>query len=49
MIGVELDELTGAQAAYFSIPQEGPFKREHDRYWLFESSIINPCDFEGFL
>jgi adenosylhomocysteinase len=31
-IGVELDELTEAQAAYLGIPKEGPFKPEHYRY-----------------
>jgi len=31
-IGVELDELTPAQAAYLGIPQAGPFKAEHYRY-----------------
>jgi len=31
-IGVELDELTPAQAAYLGIPQNGPFKAEHYRY-----------------
>jgi adenosylhomocysteinase len=31
-IGVELDELTPAQAAYLGIPKEGPFKPEHYRY-----------------
>ena len=31
-IGVELDELTAAQAAYLGIPQAGPFKAEHYRY-----------------
>ncbi|WP_118951780.1 adenosylhomocysteinase [Taibaiella helva] len=31
-IGVELDVLTDAQAAYLGIPQEGPFKPEHYRY-----------------
>ncbi|MBL0359160.1 MAG: adenosylhomocysteinase [Chitinophagaceae bacterium] len=31
-IGVELDELTPAQASYLGIPQNGPFKAEHYRY-----------------
>ncbi len=31
-IGVELDELTTAQAEYLGIPQNGPFKAEHYRY-----------------
>ncbi len=31
-IGVELDELTDAQAEYLGIPKEGPFKPEHYRY-----------------
>src|SRR4051812_40985335 len=31
-IGVELDELTSAQAGYLGIPKEGPFKPEHYRY-----------------
>lgn len=31
-IGVELDELTPAQAEYLGIPQNGPFKPEHYRY-----------------
>jgi adenosylhomocysteinase len=31
-IGVELDELTDAQAAYLGIGKEGPFKPEHYRY-----------------
>jgi len=31
-IGVELDELTPAQAEYLGIPKEGPFKPEHYRY-----------------
>jgi len=31
-IGVELDELTTAQAGYLGIPQEGPYKPEHYRY-----------------
>jgi len=31
-IGVELDTLTDAQAAYLGIPKEGPFKPEHYRY-----------------
>jgi adenosylhomocysteinase len=31
-IGVELDELTDAQAAYLGIPKNGPFKAEHYRY-----------------
>ncbi len=31
-IGVELDELTPAQAEYLGIPQHGPFKAEHYRY-----------------
>ena len=31
-IGVELDELTEAQAEYLGIPQNGPFKPEHYRY-----------------
>src|SRR6476469_7627999 len=30
-IGVELDELTPAQAEYLGIPQNGPFKQEHYR------------------
>lgn len=31
-IGVELDELTTAQAEYLGLPKEGPFKPEHYRY-----------------
>ena len=31
-IGVELDELTDAQAAYLGLPKVGPFKPEHYRY-----------------
>jgi adenosylhomocysteinase len=31
-IGVELDELTPAQAEYLGISKEGPFKPEHYRY-----------------
>ncbi len=31
-IGVELDELTDAQASYLGIPKNGPFKAEHYRY-----------------
>jgi adenosylhomocysteinase len=31
-IGVELDELTDAQANYLGIPKAGPFKPEHYRY-----------------
>lgn len=31
-IGVELDELTSAQAEYLGIPKEGPFKPEMYRY-----------------
>jgi adenosylhomocysteinase len=31
-IGVELDELSDAQAAYLGIPKNGPFKAEHYRY-----------------
>ncbi|MBS1747846.1 MAG: adenosylhomocysteinase [Bacteroidetes bacterium] len=31
-IGVELDELTSAQAAYLGIPENGPFKSEMYRY-----------------
>src|ERR671912_520340 len=31
-IGVELEELTSAQAEYLGIPVEGPFKAEHYRY-----------------
>lgn len=31
-IGVELDELTPAQAEYLGIPQYGPYKPEHYRY-----------------
>ena len=31
-IGVELDELTDAQAEYLGIPKNGPFKPEHYRY-----------------
>src|SRR5215217_625456 len=31
-IGVELDELTEAQAEYLGIPKAGPFKPEHYRY-----------------
>ena len=31
-IGVELDELTDAQADYLGISKEGPFKAEHYRY-----------------
>jgi adenosylhomocysteinase len=31
-IGVELEELTDAQAEYLGIPKSGPFKSEHYRY-----------------
>ncbi len=31
-IGVELDVLTDAQAAYLGLPKEGPYKPEHYRY-----------------
>ncbi len=31
-IGVKLEHLTPAQAAYLSVPQEGPYKPEHYRY-----------------
>ena len=31
-IGVQLDELTDAQASYLGISKEGPFKAEHYRY-----------------
>jgi adenosylhomocysteinase len=31
-IGVTLDELSDEQAAYLSIPKQGPFKPEHYRY-----------------
>ncbi len=31
-IGVQLDELTDAQATYLGIPKTGPFKPEHYRY-----------------
>ena len=31
-IGVELEELSQAQAEYIDVPQEGPFKPEHYRY-----------------
>ena len=31
-IGVELDELTEAQASYLGLPKAGPFKPEHYRY-----------------
>jgi len=31
-IGVELDELSAAQADYLGIPQAGPYKPEHYRY-----------------
>ncbi len=31
-IGVELDELTPAQAEYLGIPKNGPFKTDHYRY-----------------
>jgi adenosylhomocysteinase len=31
-IGVELDELTDAQAEYLGIPKNGPFKVDHYRY-----------------
>jgi len=31
-IGVELDELTDAQASYLGLPKVGPFKPEHYRY-----------------
>jgi adenosylhomocysteinase len=31
-IGVELDELSDAQAEYLGIPKNGPFKSEHYRY-----------------
>ncbi len=31
-IGVEIDTLTDAQAAYLNVPKEGPYKAEHYRY-----------------
>jgi adenosylhomocysteinase len=31
-IGVDLDTLTDAQAAYLNIPKEGPYKPEFYRY-----------------
>jgi adenosylhomocysteinase len=31
-IGVQLDELTDAQASYLGITKNGPFKGEHYRY-----------------
>ncbi len=31
-IGVQIDELTDAQAAYLNIPKTGPYKAEHYRY-----------------
>tara|TARA_Y100000031_G_C8090801_1_gene324067 strand:- start:360 stop:788 length:429 start_codon:yes stop_codon:yes gene_type:complete len=31
-LGVKIDELTEAQAAYIHIPRTGPFKAEHYRY-----------------
>ncbi len=31
-IGVELDELSGAQSQYLGIPREGPYKPDHYRY-----------------
>jgi adenosylhomocysteinase len=31
-IGVQLDELTDAQATYLGISKNGPFKAEHYRY-----------------
>ena len=31
-IGVELDELTTAQAGYLGLSKQGPFKAEHYRY-----------------
>ena len=31
-LGVELTQLSEAQAAYLNIPQQGPFKPEHYRY-----------------
>jgi len=31
-IGVKLTKLTGAQAAYLGLPQNGPFKPDHYRY-----------------
>lgn len=31
-LGVEIDELTGDQAAYLGLPVEGPYKPEHYRY-----------------
>jgi adenosylhomocysteinase len=31
-IGVELDELSGAQSEYLGIPKEGPYKPDHYRY-----------------
>ncbi|HLC71210.1 MAG TPA: adenosylhomocysteinase, partial [Candidatus Nanoarchaeia archaeon] len=31
-IGVEMDTLTDAQAAYLNISKEGPYKAEHYRY-----------------
>ncbi|HEY4205671.1 MAG TPA: adenosylhomocysteinase [Puia sp.] len=31
-IGVQLDELTDAQASYLGLPKAGPFKPEHYRY-----------------
>lgn len=31
-IGVKLTELTDEQAAYISVPVEGPYKPDHYRY-----------------
>ena len=31
-IGVELDELTDAQASYLGITKDGPYKADHYRY-----------------
>ena len=31
-LGVQIDELTDAQAAYLDIPKTGPYKAEHYRY-----------------
>jgi adenosylhomocysteinase len=31
-IGVELDELTSAQAGYLGLSKQGPYKAEHYRY-----------------
>jgi adenosylhomocysteinase len=31
-IGARLTKLTGAQAEYIGVPQDGPFKPEHYRY-----------------